>query len=123
MTPLLLDHVKPGDEIASADLFAPVLSIIRVDDIGEAIGIVNACPYRLAASVFGPRREAEAVAGQLQVGSIAVNDLIVPTADPRVPFGGRGNSGFGVTRGGEGLLAMTVPVVTGVRRGPIRCLT
>ena len=34
--------------------------IIRVDDIDEAIGIVNACPYRLAASVFGPRREAEA---------------------------------------------------------------
>jgi aldehyde dehydrogenase (NAD+) len=36
-----------------------------------------------------------------------INDLIVPVADPRLPFEGRGESGFGVTRGPEGLLAMT----------------
>ena len=117
MAPLLLDGVKSDDPIASADLFAPVLSVIRVDEIEHAAGIVNDCPYRLAASVFGPRREAADLAGRLHVGSIAINDLIVPTADPRVPFGGRGNSGFGVTRGAEGLLAMTVPVVTAVRCG------
>ena len=39
---------------------------------------------------------------------VVINDLIAPTADPRVPFGGRGDSGFGVTRGAEGLLEMTV---------------
>jgi aldehyde dehydrogenase (NAD+) len=38
---------------------------------------------------------------------VVVNDMIAPTADPRVPFGGRGRSGFGVTRGAEGLLEMT----------------
>ncbi len=117
MTPLLLDGVKSDDPIASADLFAPVLSVIRVEEIQDAVEIVNQCPYRLAASVFGPRREAEHLAAECQVGSIAINDLIVPTADPRVPFGGRGHSGFGVTRGAEGLLAMTVPVVTAVRCG------
>lgn len=117
MAPLVLDHVKPDQEIASADLFVPALTVIRVDDVDDAVRVVNDCPYRLAASIFGPRREAEIIASRLRVGSVAVNDLIVPTADPRVPFGGRGNSGFGVTRGGEGLLAMTVPVVTGVRRG------
>ena len=46
-----------------------------------------------------------------------VNDLIVPTADPRVPFGGRRQSGFGVTRGAEGLLEMTAVKVVSVRRG------
>jgi aldehyde dehydrogenase (NAD+) len=117
MAPLLLDGVKSDDPIASADLFAPVLSVIRVNKIENAVEIVNQCPYRLAASVFGPRREAENLAAQCRVGSIAINDLIVPTADPRVPFGGRGHSGFGVTRGAEGLLAMTVPVVTAVRCG------
>ncbi|HMB55079.1 MAG TPA: hypothetical protein VKU40_17305, partial [Thermoanaerobaculia bacterium] len=35
---------------------------------------------------------------------------------PRLPFGGRGKSGYGVTRGAEGLLAMTVPRVVSVRR-------
>lgn len=117
MAPLLLDHVKPDDEIAQADLFAPVLSVIRVNEISAAAEIVNGCRYRLSASVFGPRAAAQSLASQLKVGSIAVNDLMVPTADPRVPFGGLAHSGFGVTRGGEGLLAMTVPVVTGVRRG------
>ncbi len=117
MLPLLLDRVQPDDEIASADLFAPILSLIRVEQIAEAIPLVNGCPYRLAASVFGPSDEAKLVAGELRVGSVAINDLIVPTADPRVPFGGRGNSGFGVTRGGEGLLAMTVPLVMAERRG------
>ncbi len=43
--------------------------------------------------------------------------MIAPTADPRLPFGGRGESGFGVTRGTEGLLAMTTPAVVCVRRG------
>ena len=48
---------------------------------------------------------------------MVVNDVIVPTADPRLPFGGRGESGFGVTRGAEGLLDLTVPKVVAVRRG------
>lgn len=117
MRPLVLDHIKPEDSIAAADLFAPLVSIIRVDEIKASIKIINDCPYRLAASVFGPAREASQLASQLRVGSVSINDLLVPTADPRVPFGGRGISGFGVTRGAEGLLAMTVPAVISRRRG------
>ena len=54
---------------------------------------------------------------QLEVGTVCINDLIVPTADPRLPFGGRGESGFGVTRGEDGLLAMTVPATVSRRHG------
>jgi hypothetical protein len=42
---------------------------------------------------------------------------VIPTADPRVAFGGRGRSGFGVTRGAEGLLAMTAPRTIQVQSG------
>jgi hypothetical protein len=49
-----------------------------------------------------------------------VNDVIVPTADPRLPFGGRGYSGFGVTRGAEGLLELTAAKAVAVRRGAWR---
>ncbi|MFK8115515.1 MAG: aldehyde dehydrogenase family protein [Rubripirellula sp.] len=115
--PLVLDQVKPNDSIASADIFAPVVSLIRVSDINEAVEMVNQCPYRLAASVFGPTTAATKLAKLLQVGSVAINDLVVPTADPRLPFGGRGDSGFGVTRGREGLLQMTTPKVISQRRG------
>jgi aldehyde dehydrogenase (NAD+) len=51
------------------------------------------------------------------VGHVLINDVIIPTIDPRVPFGGRGRSGFGVTRGAEGLLAMTTPRTVQVQRG------
>ncbi len=115
--PILLDQVAPDHSIAAADLFAPITSVIRVFAIDEAVDIVNGCPYRLAASVFGKDAEAREIASRLSVGSVAVNDLLVPTADPRLPFGGRHHSGFGVTRGDEGLLAMTVPKVVSRRRG------
>jgi len=51
------------------------------------------------------------------VGSVTINDIIAPTVDSRVPFGGRGASGYGVTRGAEGLLEMTAIKVVMVRRG------
>lgn len=119
MLPLVLDRVASTDEVANADLFAPVVSVLRVDSVAAAVSIVNRCRFRLSASVFGPIAQAQSVAAQLQVGSVVVNDLVAPTADPRLPFGGRGESGFGVTRGREGLLAMTHPVSVSERRGRV----
>jgi len=116
LRPLVLDQVQVDHPVASADVFAPLTSVLRVDQITEAIELVNQCRYRLGASVFGPPAEAAEFADQLRVGSICVNDLLAPTADPRLPFGGRGDSGFGVTRGEEGLLAMTVPRVVSERK-------
>jgi aldehyde dehydrogenase (NAD+) len=49
-----------------------------------------------------------------------VNDMVVPTADPRLPFAARGRSGFGVTRGPEGLLSMTRIKSVAHRQGSIR---
>lgn len=113
----VLDGVGGDWGIANADLFAPVASIITAETEGDAIGWVNRCPYRLAASVFAEPAWARRVAEKLNVGHVSINDLIFPTADPRVPFGGCGSSGFGVTRGAEGLLAMTRPKVVARHRG------
>ena len=60
------------------------------------------------------------LAGRIKSGFVLINDVIVPTADPRMPFGGVKASGFGVTRGEEGLLEMTYPHVVAVRRGKWR---
>jgi hypothetical protein len=51
---------------------------------------------------------------------VVINDVIVPTADPRIPFGGRHRSGFGVTRGDEGLLEMTQAKAISRNRGRFR---
>jgi acyl-CoA reductase-like NAD-dependent aldehyde dehydrogenase len=100
-------RATPAMAITQTDIFAPVLCIFEVPDIGAAITAHATCPYALTAAIFGPEPEARKLASQLLVGTVLINDLIVGSADPRVSFGGRKSSGFGVTRGREGLLEMT----------------
>ena len=102
------------------DVFAPWLALVPVTDMEQALDALSACPYALGAAIFGPERAARALAPRIPAGSVCINDLIVPTADPRLPFGGRGRSGFGVTRGAEGLLEMTVIKTVSTRRGRFR---
>lgn len=98
-------------------VFAPILWIIPVQDEAEAIRKVRESHYGLGAAVFGPQEWAHRIAQELPVGVVTLNDLIVPTADPRLAFGGRGWSGYGLTRGPEGFLEMTVPKAV-LTRGP-----
>ena len=103
----VVTRATPAMRIANSDFFAPVLCIFEVPDAQAAIAAHAPCPYALTAAIFGPEREARTMASQLRVGTVLINDLIVAAADPRVGFGGRKSSGFGVTRGREGLLEMT----------------
>lgn len=109
--PWLLTGVPLDAPLLDEDLVAPWCAVVPTSTTAAAVAAANGSRYRLGAAVFGPADEARRVARQLAVGTVTINDLIVPTADPRLPFGGRGQSGFGVTRGAEGLLAMTVPQV------------
>lgn len=115
--PIVITNVSSSMQLARADLFAPVLMVMETADEAHMVDAIADCPYALTAAIFGNEREARALAQKITAGTILVNDLIVPTADPRVPFGGRRQSGFGVTRGAEGLLEMTAVKVVAVRRG------
>lgn len=118
--PLLIAGAHPAMSVARSDVFAPVLSLIEVPSLAVLPEAYAACPYGLTVSIFCGRAEeaqARALGMTLRAGTVLINDVIAPTADPRVPFGGRGASGFGVTRGAEGLLEMTAPKVVLTRRG------
>ncbi|MEC8553785.1 MAG: aldehyde dehydrogenase family protein [Planctomycetota bacterium] len=115
--PLVLSNVTPQMEVAKSDLFAPVTSILTIADMSEAIEADKHCPYSLGAAVFAPHNHAELLAEQIDAGCVVINDMVVPTGDPRVSFGGRGRSGWGVTRGPEGLREMTRPKVLCSRHG------
>jgi acyl-CoA reductase-like NAD-dependent aldehyde dehydrogenase len=117
---VVLADAAPSMRLLREDVFAPWLALVAVDDMAEAVAAAALCPYALGASVFGPAAAALALAAVVPAGSVCVNDLIVPTADPRLPFGGHGASGFGVTRGAEGLLAMTRVRAISARRGWLR---
>lgn len=86
MHPVVLQNVPDDHAILQSDVFAPVISIIPVQKIEQAIRMVNECPYRLAASVFGPVSEARECAERLDVGVVTINDMVAPTADPRLPL-------------------------------------
>ncbi len=115
--PIVVTNVSPTMPIAQADLFAPLLMIMQPSGESDTLHAIEACPYVLTTAIFGDPQVACVLAGKITAGTILINDLIVPTADPRVPFGGRRQSGFGVTRGAEGLLEMTAVKVISIRRG------
>ena len=116
MRPVLVLDAHPQMAIAQADIFAPVLTVLKISAVDELADLDANCPFGLAAAVFGAEADARRVAAVLRVGTVTVNDLIVPTADPRVSFGGRRGSGSGVTRGREGLLEMTAVRMIAVRK-------
>lgn len=118
--PILLADVPRDASLMQADLGASIAGIVSVDGDDDAAELVATCRYRLGATVFGGETAAAALARRLDVGVVVVNDMIVPTADPRVPFGGSGASGFGRTRGAEGLLEMTTSRTVIVRGGKMR---
>lgn len=120
LQPTLVIGADPGMRALAADVFAPVLTMVAVADMDEALERDRQCPYALGASIFGPDEAARQLAVRVRAGVVVINDMIVPTADPRVPFGGGGDSGFGVTRGAEGLLELTRSHVVIRRPGRFR---
>jgi acyl-CoA reductase-like NAD-dependent aldehyde dehydrogenase len=114
--PLVVTNASPAMKIMNADIFAPVVAVISVNSAAEALTASEQCPYALGASVFGQPTTAAAFARKVKAGIVVVNDMIVPTADPRLSFGGLRHSGFGKTRGAEGLLEMTVSKSIAVQR-------
>ena len=94
--PTVLDNVTPDMSIASAEVFGPVLSIIRTGNLKEAMELENASPYGNAAVVYTQDGQiAKQFAKQASAGMIGVN-VGVPV--PREPFGfgGWNDSRFGV---------------------------
>ena len=118
--PVVLTGVRPHMRVAREDVFAAVASIIPVADMQQALALNDQCPFALAATVFGSRAAATALARQVNAGVVVINDIVVPHADPRLPFAPRGQSGYGITRGLEGLLELTRVKAVSIRRGRLR---
>lgn len=117
MRPVVLCGVTASMAVAREDLFAPVVSLIGVENMTAALQQASQCAFALGASVFGPPPAAQRFAEKISAGCVTINDVIVPTADPRVSFGGWQASGYGVTRGLEGLREMSRLKVVCERRG------
>ena len=90
----VFDGVSPSSPLAQEEIFGPVLPVIRVRDVDEAISIANATNYGLAAALFSSRRDVIArFAATIEAGMIHINHGTASQA--HVPFGGRKDSGQG----------------------------
>lgn len=101
--------------------FAPLLTVVPYEHVEQALAWNAQCPFGLGASIFtADARRALALSGRLRCGVLYVNDVIIPISHPATSFGGRGASGWGRTKGIEGLLEMTVPQVVSLVPGRFR---
>jgi succinate-semialdehyde dehydrogenase/glutarate-semialdehyde dehydrogenase len=99
----VLTDVQPGMPAYDEELFGPVAAIIPVDSEQEAIRVANDTVFGLGAAIFSRDTErAETIAArQLQAGSCFVNAFV--RSDPRLPFGGIKESGYGRELSGFGI--------------------
>jgi succinate-semialdehyde dehydrogenase/glutarate-semialdehyde dehydrogenase len=90
----ILADLKPGMTAFDEELFGPVASVIKAKDENEAIELANNSTFGLGSGVLtGNSERGEKIALQLEAGNSFVNKLVA--SDPRLPFGGIKNSGYG----------------------------
>ncbi len=119
--PTVIVDASPDSALCREASFAPIMGVIPFDALDDVLDRNDRCPYGLGTSVFTRDvHRAEALAALLPAGMVTINDVIAPTAHPATPFGGVGDSGWGVTQGAEGLLEMTTAQVVSRRGGTFR---
>ena len=92
--PAIFKNVSPEMEIAQEEVFGPVAPIITANDEKQALEMANDSKFGLGASIWTQDLEkAERLSSMVDSGIVTVNNVVV--SDPRVPFGGIKNSGFG----------------------------
>jgi aldehyde dehydrogenase (NAD+) len=103
VAPTVLRDVAPGSPVMTEEIFGPILPVIPVTDVDEAIGFVNERDRPLALYVFSESDGVqERVLEQTSSGGACVNATVMHVAVPDLPFGGVGASGMGAYHGKAG---------------------
>jgi succinate-semialdehyde dehydrogenase/glutarate-semialdehyde dehydrogenase/succinyl-CoA reductase len=92
--PTILTGLTPEMRISNEETFGPVAPVTIFDDEKDAIRMANDSEYGLGASIWTDNlKKAEQLSKQIESGIVTVNNVVI--SDPRVPFGGIKQSGFG----------------------------
>ncbi len=92
--PTILANLSKGMPAYDDEIFGPVASLIKAKDEEDAIRIANDSPFGLGASLWTSSiTKAKELARKIESGSVFINGMV--KSDPRLPFGGIKNSGYG----------------------------
>jgi RHH-type proline utilization regulon transcriptional repressor/proline dehydrogenase/delta 1-pyrroline-5-carboxylate dehydrogenase len=111
--PTIFTDVRPSKRIACEEIFGPVLSVLKVRDLDEAIEVANGTDYALTGGFFSRSpANIDRVKAQLEAGNVYINRPCTGAIVGRHPFGGFKMSGSGTKAGGEDyLLNFLIPRV------------
>ncbi len=84
------------------EIFGPILPVLAVDDVDEAIAFINERDKPLALYVFGGDAATTKVVERTSAGGVCINHAVLHVAVPDLPFGGVGESGMGAYHGQAG---------------------
>jgi phenylacetaldehyde dehydrogenase len=106
----LVADIDNDNPLVAEEQFGPALPIIKYTDIDEAVAMANALEVGLGASVWSADKDkARQVAARLEAGTVWINAH--GAVDPRIPFGGAKQSGYGLEFGAEGLKHLGQPQI------------
>ncbi|KAH9851146.1 aldehyde dehydrogenase [Lenzites betulinus] len=94
LAPTVLKEVREDDVLMEDEIFGPILPILAVEDIDDAIRVINSKPSPLVIYVFTDEKEIQnKFVHQTQSGQLVFNDVVMQLAVTELPFGGLGDSG------------------------------
>jgi len=108
MPPTVLTQVHRGMAVMQEEIFGPILPLVGVEHMEEAIEFINADAKPLALYVFSRNpHKTEEILRRTSAGNCCVNDVIVQISNPNLPFGGVNHSGMGQYHGEAGFHTFT----------------
>jgi aldehyde dehydrogenase (NAD+) len=100
ISPTLISNINDTMQIIHEEIFGPVLPIITFKTLEEAIAIINDKPKPLAFYIMSnSNKNIQYILNNTSAGGVVINDLMLTTINPNMPFGGINNSGIGKSNG------------------------
>eukprot|EP00189_Rhodosorus_marinus_P014197 CAMPEP_0184746070 /NCGR_PEP_ID=MMETSP0315-20130426/8633_1 /TAXON_ID=101924 /ORGANISM="Rhodosorus marinus, Strain UTEX LB 2760" /LENGTH=453 /DNA_ID=CAMNT_0027218453 /DNA_START=78 /DNA_END=1436 /DNA_ORIENTATION=+ len=103
IAPTVFYNTKPEARMMQDEIFGPLLPVLPVEDLGDALRFISDRPHPLAAYIFSTNRTAiDTFSSGVATGAVVVNHIILHFSQSTLPFGGVGSSGIGRYHGKSG---------------------
>jgi aldehyde dehydrogenase (NAD+) len=98
--PTILDNVDFKMPVMQQEIFGPILPVLTFKNLDELLALSHQMPKPLATYFFSKnKKNQQRITNEFQAGGICINDTIMHIVNPKLPFGGIGNSGIGAYHG------------------------